>query len=350
MSNKNKLFLLFNLINLNSFSFATPDNTDPSKPCLLTNQNRLNLIPNALKKTIQPLASPSSEENLYSKTDKLRPVGALMLNRYLSIQHKNYQGYVVLNPVDLPALTNAKKDSHSPFVFSVLTGKRHWTPVIIDNQSAYILESLGSEKSNVGKNSITQIALALSQSKITSFFTTQTARQFGKVGCGTDCFCVLRSFAKHPELLLSDLKKSAQKALTQTAFQADSKLIIDSQEKEMPFFKEKSAISVFVLPALPAKITRLTENIDTAHQQIQKMTGEQLSNTLVSASDESKKENISDYLMRTKSIKGIPQNQEAKPFEVILSKGVEDDKDEKKETVFLKSIKIVRTNSTPIHI
>ena len=104
--------------------------------------------------------------------EKLNPVGAYILAHHYKTNQSRKDGqnkivqpiYCLNSPRDIPLMMHClREEGVTQYGLIVVAGGRHRTPLVVNNNQCYILESLGT-KSLVGKNSVTQIAIAISKS------------------------------------------------------------------------------------------------------------------------------------------------------------------------------------------
>ena len=133
--------------------------------------------------------------------EKLNPVGAFILAHHYKTNQSRKDGqnkivqpiYCLNSPRDIPLMMHClREEGVTQYGLIVVAGGRHRTPLVVNNNQCYILESLGT-KSLVGKNSVTQIAIAISKfSSTMEAHCAAAPRQVDAVSCGTDSFMALK--------------------------------------------------------------------------------------------------------------------------------------------------------------
>jgi hypothetical protein len=200
----------------------------------------------------------------FSSLGRLNPTAALLLKINLQIGFPRLNKlFVIFDVHSMIDLLNKLPDCDQTLYFAVFTGNRHWTPVIVLTRRIFILESLGMEKSKVGRNSITQIAAVFS--KVSHFsdlpiFCTKSARQYDNTSCGTDCFYVFRLMEKHYHVLGQELGVLADLSQRENChFFAKQEEIIDKEAEDL-LDPNTETVKIFKLPLTPSQITKITQN------------------------------------------------------------------------------------------
>lgn len=217
---------------------------------------------------IMSARTASKEKLLVPMTTDQRanPLGMHLLHHYYtttlssSAGNKfkiNFPVFNVNHTKDIPLIMEcAAKEGLKTYGIIALTHDRHYTPILIHEDRAYIFESLGTgpaetsykikinpkvTKSDVGRSSATQIACAIRNAKVkfTNIITYEDIRQFDDCSCGTDAYLTLKQALSMPR----SIKFFAD---TSTHVRLDTlqrSLILTHPEKEDSFYDGPVVVS-----------------------------------------------------------------------------------------------------------
>ncbi len=239
---------------------------------------------------------------------KLNPVGAHLLSHYYTTHDSRktdgadkkvkYPIYNLNSAKDIPLLMNcAAKEGLTTYGIVVVTGGRHRTPLMIDNNEAYIFESLGTSKSKVGINSVAQIGIAIKKANlnINNIYSFKDARQVDSCSCGSDSFIALKQAFNMKDNLGEFVKNETKEMLT-----LNQQRIIDKNETADPFFS--ADVNIIQLKNLPPDVAKYAQSTTTIQNYDYK------SAPISSSSDVKNKEpeTMREYTLRHQKISTIP--------------------------------------------
>jgi hypothetical protein len=198
-----------------------------------------------------------------TKEQKANPLGAHLLNHYYTnqsiktLEQKKFSHpvFTLNSPKDLPLIMHcARQEGLSTYGIVVVSGGRHRTPIMIDNNRAFVFESLGTSKSKVGINSVAQVALALNHSEVPldSIYTFRDNRQVDSQSCGSDSFIALKEAFRIKDKLNDFVENEAKATL-----KLNNDSIIDKEEKSDAFFM--GGVEVVQLKNLPPEIAKYSQ-------------------------------------------------------------------------------------------
>ena len=195
--------------------------------------------------------------------EKLNPLGTHLLHHYYSTSFqtdirgkktpkitKNF--YNLNNPKDIPIIRSCESATKE-YGMIIVASDKHRTAVVVKGNNVVILESLGT-KTNVGKNSISQISLAINNipGKRYNIFAPAQVRQADSVSCGTDAFMSLKEALRLKDLFhIINSQRVKELRLSNND-------IMDLDEKNDPFYANTS-VSIKEFPHLPEEIVKYSQ-------------------------------------------------------------------------------------------
>lgn len=196
-------------------------------------------------------------------SQKANPLGAHLLNHYYSnnnikgLEQKkiNYPVFALNSAKEIPLIMLcAQKEGLQTYGLIVVSGGRHRTPIMINDNKAFVIESLGTSKSKVGINSVAQVALGIQHSQVTldGIYTFKDNRQVDSQSCGSDSFIALKQIFRIKDKLNHFVEKEEIAILS-----LGNASIIDKEEKNDDFFKGN--VNVIQLKNLPPDIAKYTQ-------------------------------------------------------------------------------------------
>ena len=233
----------------------------------------------------------------FTKSEKMNPLGSHIITRYYlgKSTNKELSSFNLNHPKDIEVLMRYI-DRSKPFVLTIVCGGRHRTPVLVYKDNVVIMESLGTSKSKVGKNSVAQIVGAFHHAKGDfNFFVPSENRQSDSISCDTDAAIVANKFLKDPENFINHI--SGQDMLE---LQIHHDMIINEPEKNDDYFRSCHDRVVMQFRASPPEVEKFT-------QAISKLTTspEKFSKTPISKkrqSYEGEQESVFNYALRNSGI------------------------------------------------
>lgn len=233
----------------------------------------------------------------FTKSEKMNPLGAHLITQYYlgKSTNKELSSFNLNHPKDIEVLMRYI-DRSKPFVLTIVCGGRHRTPVLVYKDNVVIMESLGTSKSKVGKNSVAQIVGAFHHVKGDfNFFVPSENRQSDSISCDTDAAIVANKFLKDPENFINHI--SGQDMLE---LQIHHDMIINEPEKNDDYFRSCQDRVVMQFRASPPEVEKFT-------QAISKLTTspEKFSKTPISKKRqpyEGEQESVFNYALRNSGI------------------------------------------------
>lgn len=270
---------------------------------------------------------------------KTNPLGAHLLQHYYSsnISHSteeskvNYPFFNLNSPKDIPLMLEAcKLEGLETFGFIVVCGGRHRTPVMVDNNNVYIFESLGTERSKVGINSVAQISAGFNQYNPDQFnlVTFKKNRQVDSVSCGSDSFITLKQAFRIKDKLEPFIETQAQAELKLT-----QNNIIDSEEKNDSFFRLNSTVRQ--IEDMPPEIAKYSQSNSAIENYPRKY-------EIVKDN-----ESLAQYANRHKKISSLPTTEKIEFSIEKIEKNIPSDEEasqEKPKNLSLNKRKMIVTN------
>ena len=233
----------------------------------------------------------------FTKSEKMNPLGAHIVTRYYSDKNSNKKlsSYNLNSPKDIEVLMR-HVDRSKPFVLIAVCGGMHRTPTLVYRNNIMVMESLGSTKSKVGRNSVAQIVGAFNQVEGDfHFFTPSDNRQLDSISCGVDAANVANKFLKDPDgfighVLGQDMVK----------IQVHHDMILNEPEKDDDYFRSCHGSTVMQFRSSPPVVEKFTQSISKLMNSPEKF-----SKTLVSKkrqSYEGEQESVLNYALRNSGI------------------------------------------------
>lgn len=270
------------------------------------NGNRVQLINYGLDSS---LIKTDQVAPCFSKSEKVNPLGAHLITRYYlgKSSNKELSSYSLNSPKDIEVLMR-HVDRSKPFALTVLSGGMHQTPVLVYKDNIVIMESLGTSKSKVGKNSVAQIVGAFNHvNGNLNFFVPFENRQLDSISCGVDSAIVANKFLKDPDRFIDHILDQDM-----VEFQVHHNMIIDDPEKSDDYFRSCDGSAVMQFRSSPPEVEKFTQSISKLMSSPEKF-----SKTSVSKKRqpyEGEQESVLNYALRNSGIASfmIKGNDESK--------------------------------------